>query len=63
MIELINGDCMEALKGFNDDQFDLAIVDPPYGIGIDKKQNYFYSAYSLTLSNCLFNDSVKNAGI
>jgi len=28
-------DCVKALKRFNDNHFDLAIVDPPYGIGID----------------------------
>lgn len=26
-------DCVEALKRFNDNHFDLAIVDPPYGLG------------------------------
>lgn len=26
-------DCMEALKEFKDNEFDLAIVDPPYGLG------------------------------
>ena len=29
----INGDCMEYMKDFPDDYFDLAIVDPPYGGG------------------------------
>ena len=33
MINLYNKDCMEALKEFKDNQFDLAIVDPPYGLG------------------------------
>ena len=28
-------DCVKALKRFNDKHFDLAIVDPPYGIGMD----------------------------
>ena len=28
-------DCVKALKRFNDNHFDLAIVDPPYGLGID----------------------------
>ena len=28
-------DCVKALKRFNDKHFDLAIVDPPYGIGFD----------------------------
>ena len=32
-------DCTKALKRFNDNYFDLAIVDPPYGIGADKAQN------------------------
>ena len=29
-------DCTEALKRFNDTHFDLAIVDPPYGINVAK---------------------------
>jgi len=31
-IELLNIDCMEYMKGLDDNAFDLAIVDPPYGI-------------------------------
>jgi site-specific DNA-methyltransferase (adenine-specific) len=27
-------DCMEFMRGCKDNQFDLAVVDPPYGIGI-----------------------------
>ena len=27
-----NEDCVEGLKRFSDNHFDLAIVDPPYGI-------------------------------
>ena len=30
-ITLYNADCMEIMKGFADNQFGLAIVDPPYG--------------------------------
>jgi len=37
MINLHNQDCMEALAGFEDNAFDLAIVDPPYGIGFSNK--------------------------
>lgn len=29
-----NMDCMEAMKQFPDNAFDLAVVDPPYGIGV-----------------------------
>ena len=35
LIELHNIDCMEAMKQMPDKAFDLAIVDPPYGIGMD----------------------------
>lgn len=34
LISLYNGDCLQALKQYDDNHFDLAIVDPPYGIGI-----------------------------
>ena len=32
MIDLINKDCMDAMVNYNSNYFDLAIVDPPYGI-------------------------------
>jgi len=32
-IKLYNGDCTEVMKTFKDKQFDLAIVDIPYGLG------------------------------
>jgi len=35
MIELLNIDCMEYMETLPDKAFDLAIVDPPYGIGWD----------------------------
>tara|TARA_R100001129_G_scaffold20995_2_gene13394 strand:- start:2313 stop:3032 length:720 start_codon:yes stop_codon:yes gene_type:complete len=34
MINIYNQDCMEAMKNMSDDEYDLAIVDPPYGIGL-----------------------------
>jgi len=33
MIELYQGDCLEYLNQFKDNQFDCVITDPPYGIG------------------------------
>lgn len=36
-IELLNIDCMEYMKGLPDKAFELAIVDPPYGIGFDRE--------------------------
>ena len=35
MIEMLNCDCMEYMAGLPDKAFDLAIVDPPYGIEWD----------------------------
>src|SRR5690625_723848 len=35
-----NMDCMEGMKKYEDGHFDLAIVDPPYGIGEDGKSNH-----------------------
>lgn len=36
MINLINGDCLEGMKSYPDKYFDLAIIDPPYGIDVIK---------------------------
>lgn len=38
MINLYNADCLSAMLEMADNQFDLAIVDPPYGIGFDKEK-------------------------
>ena len=35
-------DCVKALKRFNDNHFDLAIVDPPYGINISSAGGYYH---------------------
>jgi site-specific DNA-methyltransferase (adenine-specific) len=35
MTEVFNMDCMEEMKQYTDKYFELAIVDPPYGIGRD----------------------------
>lgn len=32
MLDIRNMDCMELMKQYEDNYFDLAIVDPPYGI-------------------------------
>lgn len=42
MIELLHIDCMEYMKDCEDNAFDLAIVDPPYGLkrlSVDENQN------------------------
>ena len=38
-INITNEDNMELMSRYKDNHFDLAIVDPPYGIGIDRDIN------------------------
>ena len=33
--EVYNMDCIAGMKEYPDKYFDLAIVDPPYGIGVN----------------------------
>ncbi len=44
-VEMINADCMEIMKQYPDKHFDLAIVDPPYGIGENWKKDSKSSFY------------------
>jgi site-specific DNA-methyltransferase (adenine-specific) len=37
MVIMLNCDCVEYMKSCRDKEFDLAICDPPYGIGIMKQ--------------------------
>lgn len=37
-IKLILGDCMDIMKTYPDNYFDLAVVDPPYGINFSQYQ-------------------------
>jgi len=37
-LSLFHADCMEIMKQYPDKYFDLAVVDPPYGIGVNKMQ-------------------------
>lgn len=36
LITFIHGDCMEFMAGCKENEFDLAVVDPPYGINADE---------------------------
>ena len=40
MINLYLQDCMCLMKDYADNHFDLAIVDPPYGIGANKEKEH-----------------------
>lgn len=46
MLELFNEDCMAVMARYPDNHFDLAIVDPPYGIGSEDGGQYFKHSYS-----------------
>ena len=46
-IELHNVDCLPFMKQCEDKQFDLAIVDPPYGIGMDGNNNWSGSKHEV----------------
>jgi len=39
-LDIRMADCMDVMKTFPDRHFDLAIVDPPYGIGEDGRKNH-----------------------
>lgn len=45
---LYNLDCMDAMKEFPDKFFDLAIVDPPYGIGESGRKNHTRSKMAIS---------------
>jgi len=46
-IQLFNEDCLPAMRQMEDNEFDLAIVDPPYGIGnfTQSDRKYRYGEY------------------
>lgn len=53
MINITNEDNIELMSRYEDNHFDLAIVDPPYGINADKAQNaggvkWGYKKYKVT---------------
>lgn len=51
MNQAFNRDCMDALREFPDKCFDLAVVDPPYGIGV-LSMNYTKSGAIRAGRNC-----------
>ena len=51
MIEMLHTDCMDYMAGLPDKAFDLAIVDPPYGIGIGETINSVTGGIKYTPKN------------
>lgn len=58
-ITLYNADCMEIMKGFADNQFDICIVDPPYGIERFKNGIGINDRHKIK-STSIFNNSKPN---
>ena len=54
--EFINGDCMEGMKDYPDNHFDLAIVDPPYGIEHNKHNSFKGGKRTGKTNHIKFND-------
>jgi len=47
LLDLRLGDCMDLMRDTPDGFFDLAIVDPPYGIGMDGNANWSGSKHAV----------------
>ncbi len=45
--EVYNEDCIEVMKRYKDNYFDIAIVDPPYGIDINNSGTHFKEKYEI----------------
>jgi site-specific DNA-methyltransferase (adenine-specific) len=46
MINITNEDCMKLMARYPDKYFELAIVDPPFGINAGKKKQYHKGAFT-----------------
>ena len=61
-VELLNMDCMTYMKGCADNAFDLACVDPPYGIGISSnpvRQQHEKKNWDSAIPNKTYFDELK----
>jgi site-specific DNA-methyltransferase (adenine-specific) len=45
--EMRNVDCMEYMAGLSDKAFELAVCDPPYGVGMDGNKNWSGSRHAI----------------
>jgi site-specific DNA-methyltransferase (adenine-specific) len=53
---VFNEDCVAGMKRFSDKHFDLAIVDPPYGIGQGGEKNHTRGKLAVAKDYHSFND-------
>lgn len=74
MVEFLNEDCMEVMKRYPDKYFDLAIVDPPYGISqpafrkesnnkATETKNYHNAVYNQPAPDKSYFDELKRVSI
>ena len=64
--KLYNMDCMEGMKQFPDKYFELAIVDPPYGIGISSnpvRQAHEKKSWDSSVPNKEYFEELKRVSI
>ena len=46
-LTITNEDCMELMKRYPDNHFELAVIDPPYGINITSSGSHFKEKYDI----------------
>jgi len=61
MIKITNEDNMKLMARYEDNYFDLAIVDPPYGIGMSKVKSWSNSKLCMAKSNTYKTGNWDNA--
>jgi site-specific DNA-methyltransferase (adenine-specific) len=61
MIQITNEDNMQLMARYEDKHFDLAIVDPPYGIGMSKVKSWSNSKLCMAKSNTYKTGNWDNA--
>ena len=62
LLDLRNMDCMELMREYDDNHFDLAIVDPPYGIGISSnpvRQSHTKKEWDSSIPNAEYFKELK----
>ena len=69
-LKLINADCIDIMKEYKDNYFDLAIVDPPYGIKIQQSggtpshlgfKNFINPPYSRKLKEAFIMKAIEES--
>ena len=59
--DFFNNDCLELMKTFPDNHFDLAVVDVPYGIGEDGSKNHTRSKMAVSKNYKGYSGNDKHA--